>query len=99
MACTGRQRVKTAAMQSGGRVCLEDAAPWWLRSLQAYEYEAGVSTFNGVFSVLGYMPVLPGPCALLRFDQCMADGGVDESASGAGASTRAEGSITGTWPP
>lgn len=51
---------------------------WWLRSLQAYEYEAGVSTFNGVFSLLGYMPVLPGPCALLKFKTCLEDGGIDE---------------------
>ena len=24
------------------------------------------------------MPVLPGPCALLRYRACLADGGVDE---------------------
>lgn len=73
---TGRQRVKTAAMQSYGMVCAEPplGRAWWLRSLQAYEYEAGVSTFNGVFSLLGYMPVLPGPCALLKYHTCLEDG-------------------------
>ena len=76
VAVTGRQRVKTAAMQSHGMICAEPlfGRAWWLRSLQAYEYEAGVSTFNGVFSLLGYMPVLPGPCALLKYHTCLADG-------------------------
>ncbi|GMH89569.1 hypothetical protein TrVE_jg6214 [Triparma verrucosa] len=80
VACTGRQRKKTAAMQSHGMICAEPlfGRAWWLRSLQAYEYEAGVSTFNGVFSLLGYMPVLPGPCALLKYHTCLADGGIDE---------------------
>ena len=41
-------------MQTDGRVCSEfPSSAWWLRSLHAYEYEAGVSTFNGVFSLLG----------------------------------------------
>ena len=76
VAVTGRLRVKTAAMQSHGRVCADApfSTAWWLRSLQAYEYEAGVSTFNGVFSLLGYMPVLPGPCALLKYGTCLDDG-------------------------
>ncbi|GMI14360.1 hypothetical protein TrLO_g14246 [Triparma laevis f. longispina] len=80
VAVTGRQRVKTAAMQSHGMICSEPlfGRAWWLRSLQAYEYEAGVSTFNGVFSLLGYMPVLPGPCALLKYHTCLEDGGIDE---------------------
>jgi cellulose synthase/poly-beta-1,6-N-acetylglucosamine synthase-like glycosyltransferase len=80
VACTGRQRVKTAAMQSHGRICTEPflGSAWWLRALQAYEYEAGVSTFNGVFSLLGYLPVLPGPCALLKYHTCLEDGGIDE---------------------
>ncbi|GMH96613.1 hypothetical protein TrVE_jg8157 [Triparma verrucosa] len=80
VAVTGRQRVKTAAMQSHGMICAEPlfGRAWWLRSLQAYEYEAGVSTFNGVFSLLGYMPVLPGPCALLKYHTCLEDGGIDE---------------------
>lgn len=80
VAVTGRQRVKTAAMQTHGMICAEPifGQAWWLRSLQAYEYEAGVSTFNGVFSLLGYMPVLPGPCALLKYHTCLKDGGIDE---------------------
>ena len=80
VACTGRQRVKTAAMQSHGNICSEPflGRAWWLRALQAYEYEAGVSTFNGVFSLLGYMPVLPGPCALLKYYTCLEDGGIDD---------------------
>lgn len=69
VAVTGRQRVMTRFMQPG---CEEEN--WWawvLRNVQGYDYEASVVLFNGCFSLLGGLPVIPGPCGLFRLPPLM----------------------------
>lgn len=60
---TGRQRVMSADMQevdNGGLLAM------WYRASQAYDYEASISSFQGAFSLIGFLPVIPGPCGLYR---------------------------------
>eukprot|EP00124_Ichthyophonus_hoferi_P000711 Ihof_evm10s28 gene=Ihof_evmTU10s28 len=62
-ASTGRQRVMSAAMQETED---EGFIAMWYRASQAYDYEASISSFQGAFSLVGMLPVLPGPCGLYR---------------------------------
>jgi cellulose synthase/poly-beta-1,6-N-acetylglucosamine synthase-like glycosyltransferase len=62
---TGRQRVMSSNqehMSSGGLMSI------WYRACQAYDYESSVSSFQGAFSLLGMLPVVPGPCGLYRME-------------------------------
>jgi len=69
VAVTGRQRVMTSAMQPGSEG--EGLWAWILRNVQGYDYEASVVLFNGCFSLLGGLPVIPGPCGLFRLPPLM----------------------------
>jgi len=64
VAVTGRQRVMSREMQPdcGSEGCMG----WMLRCVQGYDYESSVVLFNGCFSKLGFLPVIPGPCGLFR---------------------------------
>jgi len=61
---TARQRVMTAKMQG---TTGEGLLARWYRSLQAYDYEASISSFQGAFALSGMLPVLPGPCGMYRY--------------------------------
>ena len=60
---TGRQRVMQATMQ-GSRDGMLDA---YLRQVQSADYESAYAMSTGAYTLFGLLPVLPGPCALLRF--------------------------------
>eukprot|EP00124_Ichthyophonus_hoferi_P003779 Ihof_evm4s352 gene=Ihof_evmTU4s352 len=62
-AATGKQRVMSAAMQGVER---EGLLAMWHRASQSYECEASMSFTQGAFGVVGFIPVLPGPCGLYR---------------------------------
>jgi len=64
-AVTGRQRVMSSNMQN---LKTESVIQMWFRAAQAYDYEASISSFQGAFSLIGMLPVLPGPCGLYRSD-------------------------------
>lgn len=69
IACTGRQRVQTAAQQhwaddSGAGSTISAR---WLRCLQSFDFEVYEHTIKPAFATLGYVPVLPGPAALYRY--------------------------------
>ena len=34
--------------------------------MQAYDFEASFSCYNGSFALAGFLPVVPGPCGLYR---------------------------------
>lgn len=64
--CTGRQRVMTAAEQD----C--DDENWisvakLFRIIQCADYEASYAMYTGAFALIGCLPVLPGPCAFIRY--------------------------------
>merc|ERR1719498_207518 len=59
----------TSAMQPGSNG--ESLWAWILRNVQGYDYEASVVLFNGCFSLLGGLPVIPGPCGLFRLPPLM----------------------------
>ena len=66
---TARQRVMWADEQNlaGGFLegfCLASL----FRLVQLVDYEASYAVYNGAFSLVGCLPVLPGPCTLLRYD-------------------------------
>ena len=61
---TGRQHVMTALDQDENeRITLMGA---WFRAVQLYDFAASVSSFQGAFSLVGFLPVIPGPCGLWR---------------------------------
>lgn len=62
--CTGRQRVMSALDQD----CPDEGLPEkLLRQVQSFDYESSYAYATGTFSLLGMLPVLPGPCCMLRF--------------------------------
>eukprot|EP00977_Amphora_coffeiformis_P005308 scaffold1131_cov161-Amphora_coffeaeformis.AAC.2 len=67
-ALTGYQRVMTAKMQGDSRFeFLVDPIGFFLRLLQAYDFELSQSTTKSALDSIGFLPVLPGPCSLFRF--------------------------------
>ena len=67
---TGRQRAMTPGSMPGYD---SSCGSWmrWLASpamLQAFEFEATFILNTALFSMLGMLPVLPGPCQLLRWE-------------------------------
>lgn len=63
--CTGRQRVMTRAMQGCEG---ESLIGRFYRAAQSYDYEASISSTLGGFAFNGFLPVLPGPCGLYRYN-------------------------------
>ena len=39
--------------------------------MQTADYEGSYATYTGAFSLLGFLPVLPGPCCMLRYQGLM----------------------------
>ncbi|KNC77895.1 hypothetical protein SARC_09652 [Sphaeroforma arctica JP610] len=66
-AVTGRQRVMSSTMQS---LRTEGLMQMWYRAVQSYDYEASISSFLGAFSLMGMLPVIPGPAGLWRMSDC-----------------------------
>lgn len=63
--CTGRQRVMTSADQD----CEDEGlAERFFRLVQTADYEGSYATYTGAFSLIGCLPVLPGPCCMMRYD-------------------------------
>uniref|UniRef100_A0A0G4I6F6 chitin synthase n=1 Tax=Chromera velia CCMP2878 TaxID=1169474 RepID=A0A0G4I6F6_9ALVE len=60
---TGRQRIMTARQQFGRA---DRGMGWLWRSVQLAEYEMTVSCFMGFYSLIGALPVIPGPCGIYR---------------------------------
>lgn len=84
VACSGRQRVMSATMQDTpipssaavwdtctgydlwkSIICFRETV---YRAAQCFDYEASISAFTGAFSLVGMVPVIPGPCGLFRLD-------------------------------
>jgi cellulose synthase/poly-beta-1,6-N-acetylglucosamine synthase-like glycosyltransferase len=65
--CTGRQRVMTAAEQDMDDEFTVSIAKYF-RAVQFADYEAGYSMYTAAFSLFGCLPVLPGPCQLMRYN-------------------------------
>lgn len=62
--CTGRQRVMTAVDQD----CADEGfLEQYFRLVQSYDYEATYCQSSGAFSLIGILPVLPGPCCMMRY--------------------------------
>lgn len=62
--CTGRQRVMPAALQD----CEDEGlVEKYFRQIQCFDYEASYAYSSGTFSLIGMLPVLPGPCAMWRY--------------------------------
>ena len=60
---TGRQRVMSSEMQG----CPDEGIMEMMyRSVQAYDYETSISSYQGAFSFIGMLPVLPGPCGMYK---------------------------------
>ena len=67
---TGRQRAMTPGSMPGYD---SSCGSWmrWLASpamLQAFEFEATFTLNTALYTLLGMLPVLPGPCQLLRWE-------------------------------
>lgn len=62
--CTGRQRVMSAEDQD----CPDEGlAEKFFRLVQSFDYESSYAYSTGTFSLIGMLPVLPGPCCMMRF--------------------------------
>lgn len=62
---TGKQVVKTPKQQR------QEGENWfekWLRMVQGYDFESSFSAFMGAFAEFGFLPVVPGPCGLYRWE-------------------------------
>lgn len=57
--CTGRQRVMPSDMQNKKQE-RDSFVEWVYRRVQSAEYEISLALYNGVFSLVGLLPVLPG---------------------------------------
>eukprot|EP00808_Paulinella_micropora_P019481 g65235.t1 len=64
-AVTARNRVMT-----GKQAKADDEGLWarWYRAVQAFETEQALNAYAGAFSMLGLLPVIPGPCGLFRWE-------------------------------
>lgn len=66
-ASTGHQRIMENQDQADPRVlAAEPFTESFLRSVQSYDFEAGLCTFNAMHALVGFLPVVPGPCAFFR---------------------------------
>jgi cellulose synthase/poly-beta-1,6-N-acetylglucosamine synthase-like glycosyltransferase len=62
--CTARPRIMTAREQNDSGC---DLIGWLFRAVQMAEYEASYASSVAAFALAGLLPVLPGPCTLLRY--------------------------------
>lgn len=67
-AVTGYLRVMSSNTQGDGafEICTNPLG-WFLRQLQSYDIELSQSTTKSCVDTIGFLPVLPGPCTLYRF--------------------------------
>ena len=63
---TGRQRVMSASEQDMEQEKWFSVAKF-LRIIQMADYEVSYATYTGAFSLVGCLPVLPGPCGMFRY--------------------------------
>lgn len=62
--CTGRQVVMDSSQQGSRDSLLE----MLYRAAQRYDFESSFSVFVGAFALFGFLPVVPGPCGLYRWN-------------------------------
>jgi hypothetical protein len=73
-AVCGRQRVMSAYLQNKGTEkprsgeLLARPTEYMLRQVQTYDFEADHPVSKAAFDFLGWLPVLPGPCGMYRFE-------------------------------
>jgi cellulose synthase/poly-beta-1,6-N-acetylglucosamine synthase-like glycosyltransferase len=81
-AVCGRQRIMPMSIQNKGCPIRDSTLPtyrprgmlcalWesWLWCVQCYDFESSHAVDKPAFSALGFMPVLPGPCGLFRYNE------------------------------
>lgn len=62
--CTGRMRIMSRAQQESDEWFVSFTS--WLRMVSIFEHEASFNAFSGAFAMMGFLPVVPGPCGLFR---------------------------------
>jgi cellulose synthase/poly-beta-1,6-N-acetylglucosamine synthase-like glycosyltransferase len=68
-AATGHQRIMAKDDQADPDS--EDPETWLgarLRDVQGFDFESGLCVFNGMHALAGFLPVVPGPCGLFRWE-------------------------------
>ena len=63
---TGRQRAMSRSMQRRKEIEPCISPEYLLRLTQTYEFELSGCVFNPTYDLIGFLPVLPGPCGLYR---------------------------------
>ena len=67
-ACCARQRAQSAIQQGCATPeILRSPSRWWLRQLQAFDFEVLEHCLKPAFDAIDYIPVLPGPGSLYRY--------------------------------
>jgi len=66
-AVTGRQRVMSAEQQGSEGEGIFSLSSWY-RYAQGFDYDASLASYMGAFSLIGMLPVIPGPCGLYRWE-------------------------------
>ena len=69
--CTGRQRVMSKQQQGTNELTLSLSTI--LRNVQLFDFESSNALYNGAFSIVGFLPVVPGPCGLYRANILLKD--------------------------
>ncbi len=62
---TGRQRVMSKEQQGNPEESFFSIDSL-LRHAQMYDYESSFACYMGTFALVGFLPVIPGPCGLYR---------------------------------
>lgn len=70
--CTGRQRVMTAEEQDEGDEGILSIGKFF-RIIQLADYEASYAVYTAAFAAIGFLPVLPGPCAMFRYSGLLSE--------------------------
>jgi len=70
---TGRQRVMSKFQQRQEDEMLFSMSDW-LRRVQCFDFESSNCVYNGAFALAGFLPVVPGPCGLFRYDHMCTPG-------------------------
>lgn len=66
-ACCAHQRIMTYADQAAPTDSAKEGAfAAMLRDVQGFDFESGLAIFNGMHAILGFLPVIPGPCGMFR---------------------------------
>lgn len=66
---TGRQRVMSREQQESDESLFSVESI--LRHAQMYDYESSFACYMGTFALVGFLPVIPGPCGLYRTEMLM----------------------------